>query len=75
MIYYRQCQLKKGSSIMVSWVPEEFCIEGKFLKLKDHDKEWEDGWKVICVSENRVDDPYLRTHERDYLTQRKASDI
>lgn len=53
---YRQCRLQKkipnGVREQVSFIPEPFCREGKILKLRDEDGNWENGWKVIFASEN-----------------------
>jgi hypothetical protein len=43
---------------------------GKILKIKG-----EDGWCVVEVSIDSTDYAYLKEHERNYLTQREASDI
>lgn len=90
MNYYRQCKLAKkdyavdtgpvGVSILpvrtqiqTSWIPEQYAHEGNFIKLKK-DGSWDDGWKVIEVGV-RESEEYILGHERDYKSQRKASDI
>lgn len=47
---YVQCLLRKGSSEHRSWIPKEFAIVGKILKI--HFNEWENGWEVISVGTN-----------------------
>ena len=66
---YTQCLLKRGKSTQTSWIPGKFAHIGKFVKLKD-----EDGWKV-CEVFSTESEEYLLKHERDYKTQRLASDI
>jgi len=38
---YKQCQLNKGTRVLVTWLPENYAKVGKVLKLKD-----DDGWVV-----------------------------
>jgi hypothetical protein len=47
---------------------------GKVVKLKDANGNWEDGWKVVSASEPKPA-KFIEGHERDYLKNRKASDI
>ena len=45
MNYYRQVIINKGSKHITAWIPEEFAISGKIIKIKEDDS-WEDGWKI-----------------------------
>ncbi len=60
--------------VYTCWLPEEFAKAGKIVDLKRGDGSWTTGWTVDEVY-NTVSEEYVRTHERDYLDQRKASDI
>lgn len=55
--FYRQCNLVKfeGESTynQTSWIPEKFAVKGKTLKLKSG-QVWDDGWKVMFVSDTRM---------------------
>jgi len=79
-IYYRQCHLARkapsGESLvlMVSWIPEKYAIVGKWLKLKNEQGEWENHWQVTNVWTRKTEEQVL-AHERDYVQQRKVSDI
>lgn len=53
----------------MAWIPESFAKVGKFLRVGDSD-----GWQVIHAH-SRQSEEYLMRHERDYLTERRASDI
>jgi hypothetical protein len=56
--FYRQCRMTKNGSFQVSWIPEQFAVLGKVLKLRnDKDEEWDNGWVITCAGENRVDEP------------------
>lgn len=67
---YRQCVLQRGTEGDVAWIPEIHAKPGKFLRIGD-----ENGWQVKEVGSFRREESYLLEHERDYLTQRRASDI
>lgn len=67
---YRQCALQKGNSHHMAWIPEQFAVEGKFIRIKD-----DDGWRV-----NSVGSDVKTAVEADDLSQlhkktRRASDI
>ena len=48
--YHVQCELKKGKSQQVSWIPEKVAIKGKFIKLKQYrHEEWDKDWEVIST--------------------------
>ena len=72
--FYKQCQLGRGQQVDVAWIPEQFAVLNKYLRIKKEDGE-ENGWQVKTVGANRVNGAYLKEHERNYLTQREASDI
>lgn len=73
MTYYRQCTLQKRlpdntTSNQVSWIPEEFCLRGKVLKLLTNGV-WVDGWIVSQVGEHRIGEkqlPYVRGEIRSH---------
>jgi hypothetical protein len=44
-----QCEMKKGETTTTSWIPEKFVKLGNFVKLKDENNEWVDGWKITFV--------------------------
>lgn len=70
---YKQCRLKRQNTIMTSWIPAKFAKKGGYLKLKV-DGVWQDGWQIIEVY-GSIEEKVLRENEKDYLHQRKASDI
>jgi len=76
--YYCQCLLERGhfSGTMstVSYLPEEFAIQGNVVKLKNDDDIWTDGWIVQKVGD-KIDASYVEERERDYKRTRKTSDI
>lgn len=42
---YVQCQLKKNNLRTIAWIPLEYAVLGKILKLKCGDT-WDNGWIV-----------------------------
>jgi hypothetical protein len=70
---YTQCLLIRGGDRCVAWIPSRFAILNKIVKLR-FDGEWVDGWRVDHIYNTR-DKEFIEYHERDYLKQRKASDI
>jgi hypothetical protein len=77
MDWHRQCTIEKpipnGVVRQVSWIPEKFAVQGKYLKLLEDDV-WENGWLVMQVGGRRPSaDVNIRS--RDHLRQRDASDI
>ena len=76
--YYIQCRLKKiidkdTYRLDDAWIPEKCAVLNKTIKIKK-DGVWEDGWEVIEVG-FKMNAKYVEDKERDYLKQRKASDI
>ena len=75
--FQKQCNLEKkiptGVLRQVSWIPENFAIVGRYVKLKEGDV-WEDGWKVASVGARRSSDEAI-ARGRDYLKQRDSSDV
>lgn len=79
---YRQCHLVKkrkapdaGELHQTSWIPSQFAVMNKVLKLKDEDGAWDNGWVVTSVG------PYEKTEKEAnegtqlHKKQRRASDI
>jgi len=73
--FMNQCQLQKGQSKTTSWIPSKFAIKGKFVKLKNKQNEWVNGWKVMFVFQPPVSSVYVLDRSEDYKRTRKASDV
>jgi hypothetical protein len=58
-----------------SWIPEKYAKEGNYVKLKDRDGEWVDGWQVSFVSVSRRSYDEVVDRGQDYKRTRLASDI
>lgn len=42
---YKQCKLTRENTYTVSWIPAEFAVVGKRLRLRENGV-WQDGWVV-----------------------------
>ncbi len=77
MTHYKQCKLQKGIFHTTSWVPEEFAVTGKYVRLKQEDavgiKKWDNGWLVVDVTDRtKTEEVYVK--RQDHSLQRKAND-
>lgn len=80
--FFKQCRLvipgngpvKCPIAVQTAWIPERFAHVGKVLSLLRSDGSWSEGWVVNEVY-NRLSEEYVREHEQDYKSQRKASDV
>ena len=55
-IFYRQCYLRKEINktesvynYQTSFIPEKYCLYNKYLKLKNGEGVWENGWELLSV--------------------------
>jgi hypothetical protein len=76
--YYIQCDLRKqiesGFVLCdVAWIPEKFAVIGKCVKIKKDDG-WDVGW-VVDKIHSAFKKKESEIFDRDYLHQRKASDV
>lgn len=78
MIYYRQCRFQSptedGYTEQVAWIPENLAVEGKQVYFGKKTDTPDRLWTVMEVG-TRMTEDYVKAHERDYKTQREASDI
>jgi len=72
--YHVQCQLERGTERQTVWIPEDYAIVGNTVKLRDEEKVWHDGWKVVGTG-TRLDSTTVRERGQDYKKTRGASDI
>lgn len=76
-MHYTQCRFlstDEASALVslyhVAWIPSQFAVIGKRLFIEDMPGIWE----VIERYETKEKE-YVEARSRDYLNQRKASDI
>lgn len=77
-VWYRQCRYssptEEGKTVGVAWIPEHLAVVGKTIYFGKKTDKPERLWTVESVG-GRMEEEVLRDRERDYLHQRKASDI
>lgn len=74
MTYFRQCEMRSQQTVQVAWIPEKFAEIGRVLIFGKRTPD-APRWTVTTVSNMRLEESYLVAHERDYKTQRQASDV
>ncbi len=72
---YVQCSLIKNNTHQKAWIPKKFAVKDKYIKLKQEDDTWEDGWCVLSVGDVVLDGAVLAERNQDYKQTRRASDI
>ena len=63
MNYKQCCLIKDDKKLQVAWIPEQYAIQDKILKLKIN-KNWQDGWKVYYVYDSNKTEESLARHEQ-----------
>ncbi len=74
---FKQCVLNKqgpdGFKSTVTWLPAEFAVKGRTLRLKKSDDSWDLGWTVFSVSETALSEKCLPDYHKDIKAHRKAT--
>ena len=71
---YLQCQLMKGNTRQVAWIPEHGAKKGAILELKLGEGDRDPGWEVVEVGASK-EAAEVQERARDFTRTRKASDI
>lgn len=76
--YHVQCELAKWDNGQIlrqtAWIPEQFAVEKNFIKLRDDDKVWTDGWQIMSIG-TKLESKWVRDREADHKNMRKMTDI
>lgn len=64
--------MQKGNTFQTSYIPEQFAIMNKILKLKENG-EWDDGWKVIEIGSLRLKEENLPNYHQLSKSHLKAT--
>lgn len=67
-------QSEIGEYIDTAWIPEKFAHVGKLVKIKKDSGEYDGPWRVSKVY-GKLEASKVEASERDFLKQRKVSDI
>ena len=79
-LLFVQCELTRKHEdrnvFITIWIPERYAIKDKILKLKNEDKEWVDGWKVLHVYNGiKKTEKEANIDAEAWKHQREVSDI
>lgn len=69
---YVQCKLSKNNVVEVAFIPKEFAVIGRVLKIRDGET-WKNGWVVIQTSSIIVDESHLPDSHREIASHRKKT--
>lgn len=81
MTNYRQCTFRTPAgengtyTESTAYLPEKFAVVGKTIYFGKTTSKPDKLWTVTSVSNIMQSESYVKAHERDYTTQREASDI
>lgn len=71
----RQCRLRHETGVIdTTWIPVEFAVKGKPLRLK-RDGGWQEGWMVEEAFSGDLPSEVVQERERDFKNHRKATDV
>ena len=77
--FYKQCTFNTptdgGMTTSIAWIPEDKAVVGKQIYFGKKSDAPDRIWTVVSAGDQRFTGEYLQAHERDYKTQREASDI
>lgn len=77
--YYIQCtyesETDEGKMIGHAFLPEKYAEIGRVIYFGKKTSTPDRLWTVVSVGDIKHDSEYVHAHERDYKTQRLASDI
>jgi hypothetical protein len=73
--FFKQCKLRSGNTFTTAWIDERFARIGTSMVFKDVEEDEKRRWEVEAVYGIRRNEVDVKDHERDYLVQRKRSDI
>ena len=60
--------------MLVTWLPERYAVKDKWVKLKDKNGNWDNGWQVVNIW-SKEQAKIIEQRERDFIHQREMSDI
>lgn len=60
---FSQCKLVRktptGHIQNVAWIPSKFAIQGNFVKIKNNEGDWVNGWKVEVAGSSKIEEKHL----------------
>jgi len=76
--YYKQCTLRKTlnpttTRTQVAWIPEKYASEGKVIKIRNEDDQWDDGWVVLSNGDTKRSEKQLPDYHAMIKGHRKKT--
>jgi hypothetical protein len=71
---YQQVDLYKDGVTSTMWIPEEFAIQGNYVKRK-LDGIWNDGWRIVNVYNNTLSHSAMIKARDTHKYHREGTDI
>jgi hypothetical protein len=68
-------RIKETTAHTTAWLPEKYAEIGRFVRLKQSNNSWVDGWEVKSVSVHSKRSDEVAERSQDYKRTREASDI
>jgi hypothetical protein len=78
---FRQCKVQRpspsgfGVEERVFWAESGRAVAGNAVRVQEDDDSWSDGWTVMNVYGDPVDEKYVNQMRHAHTKQRRASDI
>lgn len=69
---YTQCRLRSSNTEKTAWIPTRYAKAGSVVEIGKRLQRRR--WEVVSCGAT-LDAKYVEEHERDYRTQREASDV
>lgn len=74
MMTHTQALLQKENSFQTAWIPSEFAVPGRYLKLRSRGECWDNGWIVVNAG-TILDTTFVNERTQDYKNMRRMTDI
>lgn len=71
LVFFRNDGISIGCRTQVSWIPADYAVKGKYIKLKE-DGMWSDDWKVSEIY-GECDEKALPNVHKMVKSHRKAN--
>jgi hypothetical protein len=78
MTFYKQCTMSLASgegrtSYQTAWIPEQFAKRGKYLRIKNENGDFDNGWLVERAGRKRLEESLINSDEHRH--HRSVTDV
>lgn len=75
MTTHTQCRLRRRDAVQVAWIPSRYAVPDSYVRLRQPDHTWSDGWQVETVAQVHLDSAWVAERSRDHKHMRSMTDI